>query len=829
MLPTPLRLFRLHRLPWGRGILPSSLSELRRGISRLARRSLGVGGAAFCLTIIASAATAPRSTTIAIVRDGPSWLLDGIDTAFRREAQTLTAGRATLSFKEGGAFDAGWREGAAATALDTALADPAVDYVLALGVRTATAAAAPDRILTKPVLGALVQESDLVALPVGPDGRSRKANFAVVALPSRAADQLATLRPVVPLTSLHVLVDEHFAPDQAALVAWREHLARALATEVTLVPLGAHAEDALATLAGEPRPILLFPAIRMDDTNRAALLQGLSARKFPVLSFLGQAEVEAGALAGVLPNPRSALARRLAINLDQLITGAPVSALPLQVSLPRQLFYNEATAAAIGHAADFDSLNRAVPVGRAAAAAGQPISFTTAVITALENNFDHRARQLATEASREDVRAATGALLPQLAVTQSFRQIDRDRAAASGGTQPRSSYRAGLSLTQTLVDDEALTRVRVAREAQRAAGYQEQIERLDTVNAAGQAYLGLLSAQASLRVAEDNFDVTQRNLELARLRQRVGTSGPEEGYRFESLSAQQRSELATARSTADRARLALNRVLGVELGSRWSAEDVTLEDPAFSFTTGRVIALVRDRRQLERFRSFTAAYAADHSPDLAAFEQNVKARRLSADQKSRRSYTPKVSASLDYGRTQRQEFAGATLAEQFAAAGIPIRTEAADRNDWSVGITASLPIFTGGSLSADTRKARVELRQLELSRDGAREAIMAQAQSNLYAAESAYTNIQLSRRAAELARQNLAVVQDKYEQGTVSIVTLLDAQNAAFAQRQSADAAIYTFLSELLRFQRTMGWIEVLATPADKDAWLAEVGRVVTP
>jgi len=328
-------------------------------------------------------------------------------------------------------------------------------------------------------------------------------------------------------------------------------------------------------------------------------------------------------------------------------------------------------------------------------------------------------------------------------------------------------------------------------------------------------------------VAQDNFAVTQRNLELARLRQRVGTSGPEEGYRFESLSAQQRSELSAARANADRARIALNRVLGVDLGARWDTRDVALDDPAFAFTTGRVIALVHDREQLERFRSFTAAYAARHSPDLLAFEQNVKTRRLTADQKQRRSFTPKVTASIDYGRTLRQDLAGPTLTEQFAAAGIPVHNESANRNDWTIGITASVPLFTGGTLTADARKARAELRQLELSRDGAREAVMAQAQSSLHAAESAYTTIGLSRRSAELAAQNLAVVQDKYEQGAVSIVTLLDAQNAAFAQRQSADAATYRFLSELLQFQRTMGWIEVLATPAEKDAWFAEVEQAV--
>ena len=104
---------------------------------------------------------------------------------------------------------------------------------------------------------------------------------------------------------------------------------------------------------------------------------------------------------------------------------------------------------------------------------------------------------------------------------------------------------------------------------------------------------------------------------------------------------------------------------------------------------------------------------------------------------------------------------------------------------------------------------------------------MAQAQASLYAAESSYANIALSRRAADLAAKNLAVVQDKYERGAVSIVTLLDAQNSAFSQRQSADAATYKFLADLLQFQRSLGWIEAVATDAEKETWFRQMEQAV--
>ena len=783
---------------------------------------------ASCFAPVRAAATESRTVTIAVVRDGPSMLLDEADAAFRREASALLAGRASLVFRQGGALDAGWRDGEAKRALDAALADPSVDYVVTFGVRAATAAAVPGRVLGKPVLGAVVQESDLSPLPIDATGRSGKPNFAIVTLPSRAGEQLAELRPLVPISSLNVLVDEFFAPSQAALEPWRAELSRRLGVPVTLTPLAGSADAALAALGADTQAVYLLPSLRLDEAAHAALIKGLVARRLPVLSFLGQQEVEAGALAGTLSNPGDALARRLAINLDQLIGGQAVSALSLRINLPTQVYFNEDTASAIGFSAGLAAAERAVLIGRARTDTDPVLTFTDALTLALKQNYALKAQETVTEASRQGVKSVRGALLPQITSSYSFSEIDRDRAAASGGFLPRSSSRAGVGVTQVLFDDESFTRMRIARESLRQTDYVEQAERLDTMRAAGQAYLQLLSAQAALRVVEDNFRVTQRNLELARVRQQVGTAGPEEGYRFESLSAQQRADLAAARAATDRARLTLNRALGADVDTRWRAREVTMEDPAFASTTGRLIALVGDRQKLERFRTFAAAYAAKNSPDIAALEQSVTTARLNADERKRRHYAPKIYASVDYSHVLSSEAGGPSFAEQFQAAGLPVGGSPADRDDWTAGISVSLPLFSGGTTSAEARRARAEQKRTEFSRDDAREAVMAQAQSALFNAESAYVNIDFSRQSADLAERNLAVVQDKYERGSVPIVTLLDAQSAAFAQRQSASAAVYRFFNELLSFQRALGWIEALATDAEKDAWLRETEQAVT-
>ena len=770
------------------------------------------------------AATAPRTITVAVVRDGPVATGDGSDAVLLGGFSALAEGRYAIQFKEAPAFNAGWDAARVPAALAAALADPEADFVLVAGMRAIAAAADPARSLGKPVLGATVADPDLLNLPIDAAGLSTKANFAVVAGRNRSLENLRELRSVMPFASVTVLADPDWMPGAPAAENWRLLLERELGVPVALAPVADTAAATLASLPADTQAVYVMPALRLDPKERAALYAALAARRIPAFSFLGQPEVEAGALAGLLPEMHALLVRRASVNLDQLAAGAPAAGLLLTIPGQAQLFVNEATAAAVGAPIDFRILSQARLVGAVVGEAGAPLTFEQAVLTALEKNFDVRIRHEAATGARETEHAAASALFPQLAATYGYQRIDRDRAMFSGGLLPETAQRAGFALQQALFDDEAWSRRRAAREAYRGAALQEQAERLGVAERAGQAYLQFLSAQALVRIAGENLAVTQRNLEFARLRRMVGTSGPEEGFRFESLEAQQRGELIAARAKQQQARVALNRVLAVPADTRWSAEDVGLNHPSFTFAAMRVAGVLRSRAEIDHLRNFGAAYALRHSPDLAAFEQAEKAQAITVGQKARRQILPKVGLSAGYQRVLENDYAGPTLIEQLAVRGeIPPPSMQLDRDEWNLQLTASLPLFTGGGLRADLRKAKSDLRQIQLGAENAREGIVARAQAAFYALESSYPSIELVQRSADRADQNLRVVQDKYEQGTVSIINLLDAQNAAFSQKQAAALAVYRFLGDLIAYERAIGWFEVLSSAEEKEAWFREM------
>ena len=58
---------------------------------------------------------------------------------------------------------------------------------------------------------------------------------------------------------------------------------------------------------------------------------------------------------------------------------------------------------------------------------------------------------------------------------------------------------------------------------------------------------------------------------------------------------------------------------------------------------------------------------------------------------------------------------------------------------------------------------------------------------------------------AEAAAKSLNVVQDAYARGAVSILDLLDAQNAALVSQELAENAVFDFTIDLMSVERAVG------------------------
>ncbi len=80
-----------------------------------------------------------------------------------------------------------------------------------------------------------------------------------------------------------------------------------------------------------------------------------------------------------------------------------------------------------------------------------------------------------------------------------------------------------------------------------------------------------------------------------------------------------------------------------------------------------------------------------------------------------------------------------------------------------------------------------------------------------------FASIRLSREAAEAAANNLELTIDGYSRGVVSILDLIDAQNAALASDLGAANAVYEFLIDLMDVERAVGRYSFFMDDAEID------------
>ena len=345
---------------------------------------------------------------------------------------------------------------------------------------------------------------------------------------------------------------------------------------------------------------------------------------------------------------------------------------------------------------------------------------------------------------------------------------------------------------------------------QRSLKQQLQQTRLNVAQEAALAYINLLRAQTFERVQKENLELTRSNLELARVRHQIEVSGPAETYRWESEMASARNASIKANTQRNLAEINLNRILHRPLEEDFDVAEVGLYDENLITHDKRFIRFIDNKHNFGIFRSFMVEDGLEWSPELRSLEATIAAQERALVSAQRAFYLPSLSLNGD-----------ATKHFSRAGAGSELEAIGGDAN-WSVGVNATFPLYRGGAKFAASKEAEEELAGLRAQRDAVAELVEQRIRSALHLAGAAYVGIALSGDGAVPAHKNLDLVEDAYGRGVVSILDLLDAQNAAFVAEEGAANAVYDFLLQLMEVERSIGKFYFFAKEQDRETWFAK-------
>ncbi|MEM7393493.1 MAG: TolC family protein, partial [Verrucomicrobiota bacterium] len=607
-------------------------------------------------------AQAPAKTvTIGVVKDGNSWYADSILAIVKQELAVLSGNEFKIDYKEK-PFNADFQLDQLPVVLRKALTDETVDVVLCMGVLVSRLAAHWEAPFEKPVLSGLVLDADFFGFAYTEDGTSKKPNFSFVATIGRADQDLEAFRKLHPFKKLHIVLDATLYEGVQAFTDPEADLEEGQDYSVVFVPARDKAEGALSQIGEDAEAVYLTPPIQLGALEWQKLIDELNRRKLPTFALRGHFDVERGVLAGLMPPMQRLLGRRVALNLQRILLGDRPEGLNVFLPLEDKLYINARTAVAIDYAPDFDTMETAELLFIEAFDDGDPLDLATAVARAVKNNVDLAIKQEEVESALHSKNLARSALLPRISANVRYAGIDEDRSSFSNGTVAEESSTVGFSVSQLIYDDEAWTRFRSSQLSLKSRQYEEVSVQLDVAATASARFLQFLLARTLWFVELDNLKRSQNHLELAGALKDVGTSGPEDVYRWEAEVANQRRSTVAAQSAADRARTALNQTLGVDPHKRWIPEAIHLESDQFYFLdSSRIGEIVLNTRDLEFFRQFIVQVAKEYSPDLMAFDELIEAQRLTMAQKERRFILPSFTANFQYDHTMDESFAQSSL------------------------------------------------------------------------------------------------------------------------------------------------------------------------
>ncbi|UCF62901.1 MAG: TolC family protein [bacterium] len=754
---------------------------------------------------------------IGIVLDGPWDMNEEVISLFKQEVIELTKNEFDVQFPQNKMLISDWTPVSIRNSIKQLLEDPQVDILLGGGVITSQEIGKFNS-LSKPVIAPVVLDPELQGFPLV-DGRSGFKNLCYIHSPERISNEIRYFLEIVPFRKLTILASQAFSESIPLFNQRIEELGHDLGIETHTIQVKDNAGEVLEQIPGDAEAVFVGTLFQLSEAEYQILVDGLIEKKLPSFALWGRADVERGVLAGLLPeNYLPRLARRVALNVQRILLGQKPEDIPVAFAPEDRLVINLSTARKIGVYPSWAILTEAELLNPIREDVRRALGLRDAMLEALEMNLDLAVSNRRITAGEKEISIARSDLLPQLNISGLGLQIDKDRAEASFGSQAERTLSGSLQATQVIYSEPALANLSIQKSLQKSRMYENDALRLDVIEEAAVAYLDVLRTKTFERIQRENLKRTRENLELAEVRLSIGISGPSDVYRWQSQIATNRRNVIYANSQRNLAEIGLNRILNRPLEESFETKETDLSDAALIDKFNRLFKYMNNLRDFKLLRNFMVEEGISHSPEIMTIDAAMAAQKRFLKLTKNNLWMPTLALQGEVTHRFSQKGAGSPSDPGVALPpGVGIEFPRRDDTDWSIALNASLDIIRGGAKLAEKQQALEVLLQLQTERSALVHRIEQRVRSSFHLAGASFAAIQQSRMAAEASKNNLELVVDSYSQGALSIIELLDAQNAALVSEEAASNAVYDFLIDLIRVQRAIGKFDILQTDRERN------------
>jgi outer membrane protein TolC len=417
------------------------------------------------------------------------------------------------------------------------------------------------------------------------------------------------------------------------------------------------------------------------------------------------------------------------------------------------------------------------------------LSLARAIQMAADQNFEVMAGRFQVAASKADVTRARSGLLPRVFFTETFNRTTNPMWAfgtrlnqseiASADFDPEklndpdtlNNFSSAIGLTWNVYDGK-----------QTRLGWQQSLENQDVAvlglkkirqNAIAKAaivYVGVLLAEKNQMVIEQALETANAHLKIIKSRFENGFVVKSDLLRGEVRIAELEQELLQAKSRIQVARAWLNAAMGVPIDKQFTA-------------TTPLKTCVETPGMIEEWIEKALA----NRPDLKqmTIQADMAAKEIA---KSRAAHLPRLDLMGTYEINS----------EKF--------NDSAD--NYTLGAVLRLNLYSGHRMSATTKMARADQQRVKELQKGLALGIRVQTREAFLTAQSAWQRIAVARSAVAQAGEGLRIVSNRYKNGLLTIVGLLDAEVVDQQVRSRLFKALHDYKVARIRLALASGTID---------------------
>jgi outer membrane protein len=392
---------------------------------------------------------------------------------------------------------------------------------------------------------------------------------------------------------------------------------------------------------------------------------------------------------------------------------------------------------------------------------------------ALKNDAVYQGAISTRLSQRETLPHHVAALLPsingQTNLSSNYQTITQSSSSDTFGMNPYTSRGYSISIKQPLLDVGDWLSVKQANTTSKQADATFIAATQSLIYRVANGYFQVLLAQDDLQLAEKEKSANAQQLDQAQKRVRVGLDAITTVYEAQAAYDKSLATAITAQNALRNSEESLRQLTGQgysNLNGFKSSLPLLLPQPS----------------HIEQWISRALTY----NPELKASRYAMEAARTNIKVQTS-GHAPTLSLVGSYGRDN------------------GLNNDMTNRTSAIVGLQLDVPLFSGGAVSSNTRKAEYDSQTASANFVSTYRQVMITTRQKYNDVLADVSKIKAERQAIKSAQISLASTEESFKAGTRTLVDVLLAQQNLYDAKRNAANDQYTYLLDWLALKQDAG------------------------